>query len=58
MCLSAKRKLFESKRRAHYNEGHAIKLARKLIEAADEEDENPEDKGQGQSSGGSSPNKD
>jgi len=50
--------LFESKRRAHYNEGHAIKLARKLIEAADEEDENPEDKGQGQSSGGSSPNKD
>lgn len=38
----AKRKLFESKRKAHYNEYHAIKLARKLIEAGEEEEEEEE----------------
>lgn len=41
----AKRKLFESKRKAHYNEYHAIKLARKLIEAGEEE-EDPEAEGE------------
>ncbi|CAG2065450.1 unnamed protein product [Timema podura] len=35
-----KRHMFESKRKAHYNEYHAVKLARKLMSSeVDEEDE-------------------
>lgn len=39
-CLvSEKRKIFEMKRKQHYNEYYAVKLARKLMEDDDEEDE-------------------
>lgn len=41
----AKRKMFESKRKAHYNEYHAIKLARKLIEAGEDDEEEEEVEG-------------
>lgn len=34
-----KRKIFEMKRKQHYNEYYAVKLARKLMEDDDEEDE-------------------
>lgn len=37
--LAAKRKMFEQKRKMHYNEFHAVKLARQLIDDDDEEDE-------------------
>jgi len=33
------KKVFESKRKAHYNEYSAVKLARKLMEEDEEEDE-------------------
>lgn len=35
----AARKAFETKRKAHYNEFYAAKMARKLIKDEDEEDE-------------------
>lgn len=37
--FSEKRKIFEMKRKQHYNEYYAVKLARKLMEDDDEEDE-------------------
>ena len=33
------RKVFDAKRKAHYNEYYAVKLARKLMEEDEEEDE-------------------
>lgn len=42
----AKRKLFENKRKAHYNEFMAVKLARQLMNS-DDEDEDDEDATQG-----------
>lgn len=35
----AKRKLFEQKRKSHYNEFYAVKLARKLMQNDDDDDE-------------------
>jgi len=40
------RREFESKRKAHYNEYFAVKLARQLMEKEDSEDEEDEEKGQ------------
>ncbi|GLH15858.1 Protein of unknown function [Gryllus bimaculatus] len=40
---STQRKVFESKRKAHYNEYYAVKLARKLMESEVEEEENEMD---------------
>ena len=34
-----RRKSFESKRKAHYNEFYAVKMARQLMEDEDEDDE-------------------
>lgn len=51
LSLAAKRKVFESKRKAHYNEYYAVKLARKLMNA--EEDFEPSK--EGGSSGRTSP---
>lgn len=39
----AKRKLFEHKRKTHYNEYYAVKLARKLMSADEDEDEDDEE---------------
>ncbi|XP_067134354.1 protein phosphatase inhibitor 2-like [Centruroides vittatus] len=39
----AKRKLFEYKRKTHYNEYYAVKLARKLMSADEDEDEDEEE---------------
>ena len=39
LIISAMRKKFENKRKMHYNEFQAIKLARQLMEQEDEEDE-------------------
>ncbi|GLH15856.1 Protein phosphatase inhibitor 2 [Gryllus bimaculatus] len=39
----SQRKVFESKRKAHYNEYYAVKLARKLMESEVEEEENEMD---------------
>ncbi|XP_023218701.1 protein phosphatase inhibitor 2-like [Centruroides sculpturatus] len=39
----AKRKLFEYKRKTHYNEFYAVKLARKLMSADEDEDEDEEE---------------
>ncbi|XP_067007160.1 protein phosphatase inhibitor 2 [Anabrus simplex] len=36
----AQRKIFASKRKAHYNEYYAVKLARKLMEGDDREEDN------------------
>ena len=49
----AKRQLFESKRKAHYNEYYAVKLARKLLEQEqeDEEDESKEEEEDSNQSG-------
>lgn len=38
---SEEARIFESKRKAHYNEYYAVKLARKLMEE-DEEEQDPE----------------
>ncbi len=39
MChVAAKRKAFEQKRKVHYNEFEAVKLARKLLEKDDDEE--------------------
>ena len=44
--ISEARKSFEMKRKKHYNEFQAVKLARKLMEQdTDEEDEDEQDKG-------------
>ncbi|XP_066946620.1 protein phosphatase inhibitor 2-like isoform X2 [Macrobrachium rosenbergii] len=40
-----KRKIFEMKRKKHYNEFYAVKLARKLMQNDEEEDEDEEDNG-------------
>ena len=42
LYLSAKRKQFELKRKLHYNEFHAVKLGKQLLEQEDEEDDNGE----------------
>ncbi|XP_069692914.1 protein phosphatase inhibitor 2-like [Periplaneta americana] len=47
----AKRKVFESKRKAHYNEYYAVKLARKLMH----DEENTDPAKEGSSSGRTSP---
>ena len=39
LFIPAERKMFEQKRKMHYNEFQAIKLARQLMEEADEEEE-------------------
>ncbi|XP_063230695.1 protein phosphatase inhibitor 2-like [Bacillus rossius redtenbacheri] len=44
-----KRKVFESKRKAHYNEYHAVKLARQLM-STEEDDEEEEETPQGAAS--------
>jgi hypothetical protein len=51
ISFTARRKVFESKRKAHYNEYYAVKLARKLMNA--EEDCEPTK--EGNSSGRTSP---
>ncbi|KAG8232354.1 hypothetical protein J437_LFUL008822 [Ladona fulva] len=38
-----KRMIFDAKRKAHYNEFHAVKLARKLMERDEDEDEEDDD---------------
>ena len=51
ISLTARRKVFESKRKAHYNEYYAVKLARKLMNAEEDFEPNKE----GNSSGRTSP---
>ena len=51
LSYTAKRKMFESKRKAHYNEYYAVKLARKLMNA----EEDFESSKEGESSGRTSP---
>jgi hypothetical protein len=51
ISLTARRKVFESKRKAHYNEYYAVKLARKLMNA----EEASEPTKEGNSSGRTSP---
>ena len=41
--FSAARKKFENKRKAHYNEFQAIKLARQLMEQEEDDDDEEED---------------
>ena len=41
--FSAARKKFENKRKAHYNEFQAIKLARQLMEQEEEDDDDEEE---------------
>ncbi|XP_071450122.1 protein phosphatase inhibitor 2-like [Hetaerina americana] len=47
----AKRILFDIKRKAHYNEFHAIKLARKLMERDESEEDEDSDANQEQGAG-------
>ena len=42
-CILAERRAFEQKRKMHYNEFQAVKLARQLMEDPDEEDEEDEE---------------
>lgn len=39
-----RRKSFESKRKAHYNEFYAVKMARQLMAEADDDEEDEEEK--------------
>jgi hypothetical protein len=48
--LTAKRKVFESKRKAHYNEYYAVKLARKLMNAEEDTEPAKEDGSSGRTS--------
>jgi protein phosphatase inhibitor 2 len=52
----AKRQLFESKRKAHYNEYYAVKLARKLLEEEEEEEDDTQEEDSNQSGKGFVPN--
>lgn len=50
ISLTAKRKVFESKRKAHYNEYYAVKLARKLMNAEEDSEPAKEDGSSGRTS--------
>lgn len=50
--FSEKRKIFEMKRKQHYNEYYAVKLARKLMEDDSEEDEDEAEEDENKESAG------